>query len=159
MPAIYTDSLGTAGTLTTNASANTATETFFLKPASTRSIYLSTLYVGGQGAAATTLSSVTLRGLKWGTASTGGTALSSAPTDTSWQAATATNGSRPTAGTTRTNSGVFVNSGIATGNFWASENPDAMPSLAASSAASLSVEDLGTSASMVFMFWAQHREY
>jgi hypothetical protein len=59
MPAIYTDSLGTPGTLTTNASANTATETFFLKSATTRSIYLSTLYCGGQGAAQTTLSSVT----------------------------------------------------------------------------------------------------
>lgn len=158
MPAIYTDSLGTPGTLTTNASANTATETFFLKPATTRSIYLSLLYCGGQGAAATTLSSIMLRCGKWGTASTGGTAMSSAPTDGGSQAATATNGSRSTAGTTRTNGGVFVNSGIATGNFWASENPDTMPMMPASNAGSLFVEDLGTSASMVFAFWAQHRE-
>jgi len=55
MPYVYTDSLATAGNLTTNGTANTETETLFLKPGSTRSVYLAAVQLGGKGAAVTQL--------------------------------------------------------------------------------------------------------
>ena len=94
MPFVYTDSLATAGNLTTNGTANTETETLFLKPGSTRSLYLAMAQIIGKGGAVTQLSAIVMRGIKWGTASTGGTTLASVNKDS--VATTITSGSRPT---------------------------------------------------------------
>jgi hypothetical protein len=159
MPFIYTDSLATAGNLTTSGSANTETETFFLKPGTTRSLYLAMAMIGGKGAAATSLSAISLRIMKWGTASTLGTGLAIVPKDGSMPATTITGASRPTSGTTRTNAGPIVSCGITSPNQWVALNPDHMVSLAASNAGSISGQDVGSSASMLFEFALEHQEW
>lgn len=159
MPYVYSDQLATPGTLTTNASGNTETETAFLKPGSTRSLYLAFVQVAGKQAAATTLNAITLRTFKWGTASTGGTSLSSIAKDASSPSTTITSGSRPTSGTTRTNAGPIVSCGTTTKDLWQSNDPDHMTSLAAGNAGSISFMDTGASASLVFEPSFEHREY
>jgi hypothetical protein len=156
---IYADQLATPGTLTTNGSANTATETGFLKPGANASVYLSKLYVGGAGQAQTTLSHVTVRGLAWGTASTGGTGFSLIARTKNAPATGITGASRSTAGTTRTNIGPIVTCGVSSGNVWQTETIDSMPTLPAGNAGSLAFEDLGGAASMPFTFELEHREF
>lgn len=158
MPFMYTDQLATPGTLTTNASANTETDTFFLKPGSTRSIYLNGLALIGSNAAQTTLSAIKLRTAKFGTASTGGTTLSSVAGDPSMPSTTITSGSRPTAGTTRTNAGPIMGGGVSSGGTWWTNDYDQMVSLAAGNAGSIDVFDVAAAASLVFEFSANHRE-
>jgi hypothetical protein len=159
MPFVYTDSLATAGNLTTNGTANTETETFFLKPGSTRSIYLAAVQVGGKGNNVTQLNAIALRFMKWATASTSGTSLASIAKDGSAPATTTTSGSRPTAGATRTNAGPIVSCGATSPNQWMALNQDHMVSLAAGNAGSISAQDVGTLASMPFEFSLEHQEW
>lgn len=160
MPYVYNDSLATAGNLTTNGTANTETETLFLKPGSTRSLYLAAVQLTGKGAAVTQLASVAVRFMKWGTASTSGTGLASIAKDGSAPATTITSGSRPTAGTTRTNAGPIVGCGAASaGPGWAAINPDHMVGLAAGNAGSISAQDVGTAVSMPFEINLEHQEW
>ena len=158
MPFIYTDSLATAGNLTTNGTANTETETFFLKPGTTRSLYLAALKIGGKGAAITSLSAIAIRIMKWGTSSTAGTGLAIVGRDGS-PATTITGASRPTLGTTRTNIGPIVSCGATSPNEWVALNPDHMISLGASNAGSLSGQDVGSAASLLFEFSLEHQEW
>lgn len=160
MPYVYTDSLATPGVLTTSGTANTETETFFLKPGSTRSLYMVALFAGGKAAGATQLSAGALRVAKWGTASTGGTTLSSiAKPDSSSPSTTITSGSRPTSGTTRTNAGPIVTFSQSGPNFWQALNVDHMVALAAGNAGSISALDHGSVASMPFEFSIEHQEW
>lgn len=155
----YNDSLATAGNLSTNATAPTETETFFLKPGTTRSLYLAAIQFGGKGAAVTTLSGLALRVIKYATASTAGTSLASVAKDGSSPATTITSGSRPTSGATRTNCGPIISCGATGSNQWMAINPDHMISLAASNAGSISAMDTGGSASMPFEFNLEHQEW
>ena len=158
MPFIYDVSLATAGNLTTNGTANTETEAFFLKPGTTRSLYLAMVMIGGKGAAVTTLSAIALRIMKWGTASTSGTGLAIVGRDGS-PATTITGASRPTLGTTRTNAGPIITCGATSPNQWTALNPDHMISLGASNAGSISGQDVGSSVSMLFEFALEHQEW
>ncbi len=155
----YTDSLATAGNITTNGTANTETETFFLKPGSTRSLYLATIQIGGKGAAVTQLAGIVLRVMKWGTASTSGTGLALIAKDGSAPTTTITGASRPTAGTTRTNAGPIITCGATSPNQWIALNPDHMVSLAAGNAGSISAQDAGAAVSMPFEFSLEHQEW
>jgi hypothetical protein len=159
MPFVYNFSLATPGTLTTNGSANTETETIFLKPGSTAPVYLQALNVAGKGAAATTLSAIELRSGKWGTASTSGTGLAFVPRADFSGAVVATGASRSTAGTTRTNVGPIISCSITGKDSWRDNDPDNMASVRAGNAGSLFVADLATSASMVFSFSGELREF
>lgn len=159
MPFVYTDSLATAGNLTTNGTANTETETFFLKPGATRSPYLAAIQIGGKGAAVTQLAAIALRVMKWGTASTAGTTLAMVAKDAAGPAATITSGSRPTLGTTRTNAGPIVSCGATSPNQWIALNPDHMVSLAAGNAGSISGQDVGAAVSMPFEFSLENQEW
>lgn len=155
----YSDSLATAGNITTNGTANTETETFFLKPGSTRSLYLAAMQIGGKGAAVTQLSAIAVRVMKWGTASTAGTGLAIVAKDGSAPSTTITGASRPTAGTTRTNSGPILTCGATSPNQWIALNPDHMVSLAAGNAGSISAQDVGAAVSMPFEFNLEHQEW
>ena len=159
MPYVYTDQLATAGNLTTNGTANTETETLFLKPGSTRSLYLAFVQIGGKGAAATTLNAIGVRFGKWGTASTSGTALSMVAREASMPATTATGSSRSTAGTTRTNGGPIVTCGATSPNQWAALTPDHMFGIAAGNAGSIFAADVGAAVSMPFEFSLEHQEW
>ncbi|HEU4727674.1 MAG TPA: hypothetical protein VFT22_07290 [Kofleriaceae bacterium] len=160
MPFVYTDQLATPGNLTTSGTPNTETEAFFLKPGSTRSLYLAAVQIGGKGGGVTQLSGISLRVFKWGTASTAGTALSIVAKDASMPAATITGSSRPTSGTTRTNAGPIVTCGATSpGVPWVALNPDHMVSLAAGNAGSISAMDSGAVASMPYEFSLEHQEW
>lgn len=155
----YTDSLATAGNITTNGTANTETETWFLKPGSTRSTYLAAIQMGGKGAAVTQLAAIAMRVMKWGTASTSGTGLALIAKDGSAPSAVTTGASRPTAGTTRTNAGPIVTCGATSPNQWIALNPDHMVAMAAGNAGSISAQDVGAAVSMPFEFSLEHQEW
>jgi hypothetical protein len=73
---------------TTNASANTANDAFFVKPGATRTVWLRAINLAGRGAALTSISGISVRFEKWTTtASSAGTAITPTPTDTGMQAA------------------------------------------------------------------------
>ena len=159
MPFFYTDSLATAGNLTANVTANTETETFFLKPGASRSPYVTLITLNGKNAALTALSGLVLRPIKWGTASTGGTSLASVGNDTSTPSATITSGSRPTSGTTRTQAGPIIGCGVSGANQWTARDYDDAISLPAGSAASISAMDSSSLASFLFEFSLKHAEF
>lgn len=159
MPYVYMDSLATAGNLTTNGTANTETETLFLKPGSTRSLYLAAVQLGGKGAAVTQLAAIAVRFMKWGTASTAGTALAIVAREASMPSTTITGASRPTAGTTRTNGGPIITCGATSPNQWIALNPDHMFGIAAGNAGSISAQDVGAAVSMPFEIGCEHQEW
>lgn len=150
MPMAYNGSLATAGVLTTSATPNTETEAFFLK-AGVRNAALTSVRVGGRAAAATTISGIEYRMIKWGTASTAGTGITPTPADPGMQAAKATAASAPTAGTTRTNHVIFF-SGKAGPGGWNAETPDAKMLLEGSSALSIDMLAASSEASLTYGF-------
>jgi hypothetical protein len=159
MPFVYTDSLATAGNLTTNGTANTETETCFLKPGTTASTYLAAAQMGGKGGALVQLSAVVIRFLKWVTASTAGTTLASVGKIGGEPTSTITSGSRPTSGATRTNVGPIISSGASSPNQWQAINQDHMIGIRASNAGSISAMDSGAAVSMPFEFSLEHQEW
>jgi len=156
MPMVYSLSLATAGNLTTNGTANTETETWFAKPG-TRNIFFQSMLVAGKGAGLTAISGLILRLIKWGTASTAGTAITPAPKDPGMQAAKMTAASRPTSGTTRTNHIVFGCGAAGPGGYVA-PNPDSGIVVEGSGAQSLSCMDASGTVSLNFEFSAEIAE-
>lgn len=86
---------------TTNATPNTETDEFSFE-AGARNVQLMSVQLIGEGAGLTAISGIALRFVKFGTASTGGTALPTNPTDPGMQAALTTVRYKPTSGSTRT---------------------------------------------------------
>jgi hypothetical protein len=103
MPCYYRDSLATAGNLTTSGTPNTETEAFFVKAGSARNAVLHHLLLSGKMGAQSTLSALTLRLIKWATASTAGTGAST---------------TGPTAGSTRTERGIILTTGKTNSAQW-----------------------------------------
>jgi len=148
---VYDFSLATAGNLTTSGTANTETETFFLKPG-TRTCWLQAMSVVGKGAGLTAISGIIFRLIKWATASTAGTAITPAPADAGFQAAKQTMASRPTSGLTRTNRGTFGCGAAGPGGFLLGNGAptDAMESAEGGAANSISVMDASGTISLNF---------
>ena len=147
---VYRSSLATAGTLTTNATPNTETEAFFLKPGA-RNVTFAAISMIGKGAGLTQLSGIVMRIIKWGTASTAGTSITPQPVDPGMQAATATAASRPTSGTTRTNGLITGCSGTNLGG-WTMPNVDAGIVCQGSAANCVSGLDASGTASLNYEF-------
>ncbi len=156
MPMIYTSSLATAGVLTTNGSANTETDTWFLK-AGVRNAALQAVYVLGRGAGLTSISGITFRIIKWSTASTAGTGITPTPKDPGMQAAKATAASRPTSGTTRVNRLSF-GCGAAGPGGWVAPNPDSVELMEGGGAFSIDSMDVSGTISLNFEFSFEHAE-
>lgn len=153
---VYRSSLATAGNLTTNATPNTETEAFFLKPGA-RSATFAAISMLGKGAGLTQLSGIVMRIVKWATASTAGTGITPQPVDPGMQAATATAASRPTSGTTRTNGLITGCSGTNLGG-WTKPNADAGITAQGSAANSISGLDASGTASLNYEFSFDHEE-
>lgn len=153
---VYTLGLATAGNLTTNGSANTETETFFVKPG-TRNAAFQAMYVQGKGAGLTAISGIIFRIIKWGTSSTGGTGITPTPKDPGMQAAKQTAASRPTSGTTRTNHMSFGCGAAGPGGYVA-PNPDSMIVVEGSGAQSISCMDASGTTSLNFEFSLETQE-
>ncbi len=150
MPFVYTGSLATAGNLTTNGTANTETDAFFVK-AGARDVALLSCQLGGKGAGLTAISGIAARFIKFGTASTAGTGITPNPVDPGSQAAKATSASRPTAGTTRTNHHVQTFGAAGPGGFVA-EADDAAMRLEAAGAPSIDMMDISGTVSLPYEF-------
>src|SRR5262249_25812652 len=114
----------TPGNVSTNATPNTENNTWSAKPGA-RNLCLQAIYIIGKGAGLTAISGISLRIVNWGTASTGGTALTPKPKDPGMQAATATVVSAATNGTTRTNH-LIIGCGAAGPGGWVAPNPDSL---------------------------------
>ena len=157
MPLLYVTTLATAGNVTTNSSANTETDVFFLKAGSTRNAQLRSVNVGGMSTGATSLTGIGFRMVKWGTASTGGTGMTPSPVDPGYQAAKATSASAPTAGSTRTQFHVFTCSITGPGGFRA-DDLDSVPTLEAAGAFSIDMLSVSGGTSLPFTFSFCHGE-
>lgn len=157
MPYIYNSSLATAGVTTTNGTGNTENNTFSVKAGTTRSVGIMSFYAVGAANAATTISGIRHRFVKWGTASTGGTAMNSLSNDTGAPAITATPVSAATNGSTRTN-GMIVGHGAAGPGGWVAENADAILTLPAGNAASLDALNVCAAVSLTFEFSVKLQE-
>ncbi len=153
MPMIYSLSLATAGNLTTSGTANTETDTFFVK-AGVRNAWLQSMYVVGKGAGLTAISGIVFRIIKFTTASTLGTAMTPTPKDPGMQAAKATAASRPTAGTTRVNR-ILFGCGAAGPGGWVAPNPDSVELLEGGGALSIDCMDASGTVSLNFEFSAE----
>lgn len=158
MPMIYGFTPATGGNLTTNATPSTATETAFLKPGATRTLYLLSLYVMGKAAAKTTISGLAFRVKKWTTASTAGTGMTPQPRDPGFQAATATAASRPTAGSGGGTPILVFGCGAGGPGGWVAPNQDAWVTMAAANAGSIAIDDVCGEASQVFEFSGEMAE-
>ena len=153
MPFVYDLSLATPGNLTTNATPNTETDALFVK-AGARDVYWQSMSVIGKSAAATTLSGISFRLVKWGTASTSGTGITPTAKDPGAQSAKATSASRPTIGSTRTNRLVFGCGVTGPGGFVARDQ-QSMVMLEAAGAPSMDVLDVSGTASLPYEFSAE----
>lgn len=153
---VYTSSLATAGNLTTNGSANTETDAFFLK-AGVRNAALQAVNLIGKAAGLTSISGIVMRMIKWGTASTAGVAMTPTPKDPGMQAAKATAASRPTSGTTRVNRGIF-GCGAAGPGGWVAPNPDSVELLEGGGALSIDGMDASGTVSLNYEFSIEHQE-
>ena len=153
MPMVYSLSLATAGNLTTSGTANTETDTFFVK-AGVRNVALQAMYVLGKGAGLTAISGISFRIVKFTTASTAGTGITPTPKDPGSQAAKATSASRPTAGSTRVNRIVF-GCGAAGPGGWVAPNPDSVELLEGGGALSIDSFDVSGTVSLNFEFSAE----
>lgn len=156
MPMIYSCSLATAGNLTTNGSANTETDAWFLK-AGVRNAALQAMYVVGKGAGLTAISGISFRIIKFTTASTAGTGMTPTPKDAGMQAAKATSASRPTAGSTRVNRIVF-GCGAAGPGGWVAPNPDSLEVLEGGGALSIDCMDVSGTVSLNYEFSIEFQE-
>lgn len=156
MPMIYEFSLATAGVLTTSGTPNTETEAFFLK-AGVRNSMLTSVRVNGRAAAATTISGISFRIIKWGTASTAGTSVTPAPRDPGMQASKSTAATAPTAGTTRTQHMIF-GCGKAGPGGWVAETPDHKLLMEGGGALSIDMLAASSEASLTYDFSASFEE-
>lgn len=156
MPMVYDLNIATEANIATSATPNTEVEIFFLKPG-VRNAAIQALYLIGKGAALTAISGIVARLIRWGTASTSGTATTPVPKDPGMQACKATAATAPTAGTTRTNK-VLLGCGAAGPGAWVAPNPDSM--LLQEGGAATSIDGLSASgtASLNFEYSAEFQE-
>lgn len=156
MPMIYSLALATEANIATNATPNTETEVFFVKPG-VRNAALQAVYVIGKGAGLTAISGIVFRLIRWGTAATAGTGITPTPKDPGMQAAKQTAASAPTAGTTRLNK-ILFGCGAAGPGGWVAPNPDSMEMLEGGGAQSLDLLSASGTASLNFEFSAETQE-
>lgn len=89
MPAYY--SITPGATITSNATPSTANDCMFVKPGSTRTLFIRGAMATGAGGGLTALSNIRIRLEEWTTtASSAGTSITPTPDDSQYQAATQT---------------------------------------------------------------------
>lgn len=133
MPFIYAVVPGAQQT--TNASGGTENDALFIKPGSTRNVFLQQMLIQGKAAALTSLSGIVARLKKWTTtASSGGTGITPTPRDVGMQASKATAGYATGGVTSGTGGpallGAFGCSAGGPGG-WAAQNADSVHTLEA----------------------------
>lgn len=150
MPLVYETSLAAAGNSTTSGSANTETDRFSLKAGAANANFQS-LQLQGKSSLLSQISGLAMRMIKWGTASTGGTAMPLNPKLPGAQASTGVAISTPTAGTTRTNR-IIIGCGTTTPGQWMARDNDSCISLQGSGSPSIDGMDVAGAVSLPFEY-------
>jgi hypothetical protein len=139
---------------TTNATPLTANDCFFVKSGATRTLWLQSILVQGRGAALTAISGLSFRLEKWTTtASSGGTAVTPAPTDIGMQAAKGTAGYAVATVTSGTGGPTLLKSfgcGATGPGGWVAQNVDSMKCLEAAATQSIDLFCASGTASLSF---------
>jgi len=160
MPLYYGDVPGALQT--TNGSANTTNDCFFIKPGSARTVWLVALNFIGRGAGLTAITGLAYRVEQWTTtASAGGTGITPAPLDPGYQAAKHTCGYSASAVTPGTG-GPLLKLAVgssATGPLpWVAPNQDQAPSAEAGANQSIDVFNISGGLSLNFEMSATAQE-
>lgn len=148
MPMTYHCALATEANIATSGTPNTEVGVITLKPGSTLGFAMLSCDVIGKGAGLTALSGIGFRVVRWGTASTAGTAFTPTPADAGMQASVTTGATAQTLGSTRTNRMIF-GCGATTGGGWWAKTDDDKPRVRAT-AMSLDVISAAGTASLNF---------
>jgi hypothetical protein len=152
MPLFYMDVPG--ATQTTNASANTANDCFFIAPGASRTVWLNAIYLQGRGVQLTSISGISIRLEKWTTtASSGGTAITPSPCDPGYQAAKHTAGfsaATVTSGTGGPTLMMSLGMGTTSPDNWIAPNLDQAYSLQAAATQSLDLFNISGATSLIF---------
>lgn len=161
MPLMYGDGLGALQT--TNATPSTENDAMFLKPGSTRVLWLLGIQISGKANALTAISGITARIKKWfTTSSSGGTAITPSPKDPGYQAAKHTAGAATGAVTSGTGGPTFMgfqaSCGVAGPGAWAARDMDSAPSLEGAANMSLDVFVAAPTASLNYELTAETAE-
>jgi hypothetical protein len=122
-PAAAESTTSTTAMYTTNGTANTTTDHIRFLTAAARGASIQAMYLTGRGAGLTAISGITIRMLRFATASTVGTAASLRPRDPSNPAASLTAFTAPTIGATPTLQ-LSIGCGAAGPGGWVAPNPD-----------------------------------
>jgi hypothetical protein len=156
---VYDWALATPGVLTTNGTANTETDAFFVAASASKTVGLSRVDLIGSVSGATTLSTIKMRLARFGTASTAGTAITPAPAEgADAPASAATMASRPTSGASRTEHGVFGCSHAGPGS-WAALNEAHIIKVRGGSGDSVDGLDISPATSLTFEVGGQIVEW
>ena len=147
---VFTDTLATAGNMSTNATANTENDTIYFK-AGARNACLQAMYAIGKGAGLTAISGIVHRIVKFTTASTSGTAAAIVAKDSGGPSATHTAFTGGTAGSTRTQQVIFGHGAAGPGG-WVAPNPDSMIVIQGSATNSMDCLNASGTASLNFEF-------
>lgn len=162
MPFAYvTATKSVAENFTTNGTANTETDSMFIKPGA-RNIMITLLQVIGKAAGATTLSGIAYRLKKWTTTSSSvGTAITPGPRDPGAQAATAT-AAGASAGVTSGTGGptiqALAGSGVGGPGGWAARDSDSVCTLQGSANQSIDLFVASGSVSLNYEAAIEHEE-
>lgn len=148
---VYATSLATAESTTvmsamytTNGAANTTTDQLRFLTVSPRPASIQGIYIVGRGAGLTSISGISIRMMRFATASTVGTAASIRPRDPGAQAAVTTAFTLPTIGATPTLQLTF-GCGAAGPGGWVAPNPDSVIYLATAGGANGNIDMLSGS--------------
>lgn len=144
---------------TTNGTANTENDCFFIKPGSTRNVSLQALFVHGKAAGLTAISGITFRLKKWTTtSSSAGTAITPSPNDIGMQAAKHTAAYSATTVTSGTGGPTLLGSigcGAAGPGGWTAVNADSVKTLEAGDNKSIDVFNTAGTVSLNFEMQAE----
>jgi hypothetical protein len=153
MPMIYTVAPGS--NLTTSGTPSTEVDHLFVA-AGVRNVGYQAIFGCGKGAALTAISGIAIRGKHFGTASTGGTAITPKPKDPGMQASKATAAHTPTAGSAQAG-GYFLafGFGAAGPGGWVAANPDSIQFCEGGSGDSLDLYSASATASLNFEISAE----
>jgi hypothetical protein len=163
MPFAYTTfSKSVAENFTSNGTANTETDSMFVKPGTARGIAVVLLQVIGKAAGATTLSGIAYRLKRWGTtASSAGTAITPTPHDSLAPACAAT-AAGASAGVTSGTGGPFMvglaGSGVGGPGGWAARDADSACVLSAAATQSIDLFVSSGSVSLNYEAAIDHQE-
>lgn len=139
---------------TTNATPSTANDCFFVKPGSTRAVWLRSIYPAGAGAGLTAISGISYRVEKWTTtASSAGTAVTPSPNDVGMQAAKHTaafSASTVTSGTGGPTLMLSLGSGTTSPGNWVAPSMDEAYALEGGATQSLDIFNISGTASLSF---------